>query len=138
MRAFDFYARLEDNFEKAGYDKRSRDLIEDYTTAILLPSYESCVRLLSKGNDGELLRAMIHLLQFAKNSASESFSNGIAAVFIANPKLVESVVLLLPPEERRVAYNELKAGWHNQVHSKRRTQRLAQLERTLERLKPRD
>ena len=38
IRSFDFYSQLQRNFEEAHYDARSRDLIENYTSGIVLPS----------------------------------------------------------------------------------------------------
>jgi len=80
LRIFDFYSQIQKNFEKEGFSGRSRDLLEDYTSAILLPACSSCAKLLSRGHDTELMFAYFRLLQFTQHSASESFGSYLAEI----------------------------------------------------------
>ena len=89
IRNFDFYSELQRNFEEAQHDARSFDLIEDYTSGIVLPSCGAAVRLLSRGHDMELMSAYFRLLTFTQNDASETFGYRLAQIFAANPALVE-------------------------------------------------
>ena len=136
LRIFDFYSQIQKNFENEGFSGRSRDLLEDYTSAILLPACGSCAKLLSRGRDTELMLAYFRLLQFTKHSASETVGWHLAEIFIANPSLVEEGFLQLTAKQKCIGFAELSWGFGNMTYGKRATAATKQLEERLTRLKP--
>ena len=136
IRIFDFYGQLRQNFDASGYAARSRDLLEDYSTAILIPACASCAKLLSRGHDTDLMAAYFRLLQFTQNSASESFGWHLGTIFVANPTLVEDVFRQLTPEQKCIGFAELSRGFANVTYDKKATPATKRLEERLTRLKP--
>jgi hypothetical protein len=136
LRIFDFYSQIQQNFEKSGYSARSRDLLEDYTSAMLLPACASCAKLLSRGHDIEVMLAYFRLLRFTRKSASESFGLYLAEIFVANPTLIEDAFRQLTPEQKCTGFGELSWGFGNVTYGKTPSAANKRLEERLIRMKP--
>ena len=134
LRIFDFYTQIQQKFKRERFSAQSRDLVEDYTTAILLPACVSCSKLLRRGHDTGLLLAYFRLLQHTQHSASESFGGHLADIFAANPDLVESVYRRLSPEQQRIGFSELSWGFGNLTYGQKRTRTIKRLEQRLTRM----
>jgi len=136
LRIFDFYSQIQKNFEKEGFSGRSRDLLEDYTSAILLPACSSCAKLLSRGHDTELMFAYFRLLQFTQHSASESFGSYLAEIFVANPTLVEKGFRRLTAKQKCIGFAALSWGFGNMRYGKPATAATKHFKERLTRLRP--
>jgi hypothetical protein len=135
IRNFDFYSQLQRNFEEAQHDARSFDLIEDYTSGIVLPSCGAAVRLLSRGHDMELMSAYFRLLTFTRNDASETFGYRLAQIFAANPALVEDAYKMATDKEKRVVIAELSWGFGNLAYGRKPSKKFTRLGERLARMK---
>lgn len=136
LRIFDFYSQIRENFDASGYAGRSRDLLEDYSTAMLIPACSSCAKLLSRGHDTELMAAYFRLLQFTQDSASESYGWHLASIFVANPSIVENTFRQLTPEQKCIGFAQLSWGFANVTYDKKAAPATKRLEERLTRMRP--
>lgn len=109
MRVLDFDCRVHGDFIASGGDTTLRNLVEDYESALAIPSYDAAIRTLSSKSDKPLLKAVFAFLDCQQESAFEGYTTGFARLLLANPGLVESVYVGMSAAEKQETYHYIES-----------------------------
>ena len=114
---FQFAVFMNEEFKQSELDldcqKRIRHILEAYHELVLMPHFRYAIQYLSKNDDRPLMGELIKVLISYENAADEELSFGLANLFLANPKLVESAYNKISFEEKRIIYRRLREGSMN-------------------------
>lgn len=126
IRVFREALRLNDEFKRAAgavdpnapyhfeYQEKRR-AIEEFSDDVLDPKLNECVKVLSSSNDMELAQEFFRLLIGFENSANETLSYSMGAIFLENPKVILEAFPKFSKDEQRYLYRKLDWGWQNVV-----------------------
>jgi len=91
------------------------DTMEDRTGNALV----TAEGVLSKGDDAELLKALLDYIDASDCSADESRAFSLGAIFHQRPDALQAAIAKLPDEARCRLVGQLDWGWQNEIYDEK-------------------